>query len=66
VRADSSNRPAPELKAASDIQADPRFVDADRGDFRLRADSTLLNKGQFAYLGALPPHPPAAAQPQTN
>lgn len=66
VRAGSSNQPAPELKSASDIQADPRFVDADHGDFRLRADTTLLNKGQFAYLGALPPHSPAAAKHQKN
>jgi hypothetical protein len=66
MRAGSSNQPAPELKSASDIHADPRFVDVDHGDFRLRADTTLVNKGQFVYLGALPPHSPAPAKPQKN
>jgi hypothetical protein len=45
---------APELKPETDIAADPRFVDAEHDDFRLSPDTTLLNKGTFAYLGALP------------
>jgi hypothetical protein len=48
------NTRAPELKPESDIAADPRFVDAEHDDFRLSPDTTLLNKGTFAYLGALP------------
>ncbi len=55
VRAGEPNRPAPELRAETDVAADPRFVDSDRGDFRLRPDSPLLRIGEFAYLGALPP-----------
>jgi hypothetical protein len=47
--------PAADLKAESDIRADPRFVNAHAGDFRLRPDSTLQRMGTFAYLGALPP-----------
>ena len=46
---------APELKPESDVAADPRFVDAEHGDFRLRLDTTLLNKGPFSFLGARPP-----------
>jgi hypothetical protein len=61
VRDGSSPGPAPDLTSASDIQADPRFVDAEKGDFRLRADTTLLNKGVFPYLGALPPLPHTSA-----
>lgn len=55
MRAGSPNAPAPELRSASDLKADPRFVDVEHDDFRLRPDTTLLNKGQFPYLGALPP-----------
>lgn len=55
MRAGSPNAQAPDLQSASDLTADPRFVDVDRDDFRLRPDSALLNKGQFPYLGALPP-----------
>jgi len=47
--------PAPELKANSDITGDPKFVDPDRDDFRLRADTPLVKVGEFAYLGALAP-----------
>ncbi len=49
--------PAPERKSESDIRADPRFVDAERDDFRLNSDSVFLNQGGFRYLGALPPTP---------
>jgi len=55
MRAGSPNQAAPELRSASDIAGDPRFVDAEHDDFRLRPDTTLVNKGQFPYLGALPP-----------
>ena len=61
MRVGSPNQPAPELKSPSDITGDPGFVDADHDDFRLRADTTLLNKGQFLYLGALPPLPRTSA-----
>ncbi len=47
--------PAPDLKAPSDVREDPRFVNPNEGDFRLRADSPLQKIGSFAYLGALPP-----------
>ncbi|MDH4152432.1 MAG: pectinesterase family protein [Nitrospira sp.] len=53
--AGSPNRPAPELKANSDIFADPRFVDVERDDFHLQPGSTLLGVGGFPHLGALPP-----------
>ncbi|MBS0152466.1 MAG: right-handed parallel beta-helix repeat-containing protein [Nitrospira sp.] len=62
MRADSPNRPAPELKANSDIFVDPRFVDAERDDFHLRPDTDLLNVGGFRYLGALPPRRPVSTQ----
>ena len=55
MRAGSPNTEAPDLQSVSDLTADPRFVDAEHDDFRLRPDSTLLNRGQFPYLGALPP-----------
>jgi hypothetical protein len=55
MRAGSPNQAAPELRSPSDIAGDPRFVDAEHDDFRLRPDTTLLNKGRFPYLGALPP-----------
>jgi hypothetical protein len=55
MKAGSPNLQAPELKPESDIIADPRFVDAEHDDFRLSSDTALLNKGTFAYLGALPP-----------
>jgi parallel beta-helix repeat protein len=55
MRAGSPNVHAPELKAESDITADPRFVDAEHDDFRLKPDTALLDHGGFRYLGALPP-----------
>lgn len=55
MRAGSPNIQAPELQAESDLTADPRFVDAEHDDFRLKPDTTLLNRGTFHYLGALPP-----------
>ncbi|MBK9306201.1 MAG: right-handed parallel beta-helix repeat-containing protein [Nitrospira sp.] len=58
----SPSRPAPELKVATDVTADPRFVDAEHNDFRLRADTILLNRGGFRYLGALPPVQPSVSK----
>ena len=58
----SPNRPAPELKVATDVTADPRFVDAEHDDFRLRPDTILLNRGGFRYLGALPPVQPSLSK----
>ena len=55
LRAGSPNRPAPELKADSDMAVDPRFVDPGKDDFRLRPDTPLTRVGGFAYLGALAP-----------
>jgi hypothetical protein len=55
MRAGSPNLHAPELKVESDITADPRFVDAEHNDFRLKSDTTLVDRGGFRYLGALPP-----------
>lgn len=57
VRAESPNVPAPELQAESDITTDPGFVDMEHDDFRLKPDTTLLKRGAFRYLGALPPLP---------
>jgi hypothetical protein len=55
MRAGAPNTPAPDLKQDSDVVGDPRFVDAEHDDFRLRSDSGLLNRGQFPFLGAFPP-----------
>lgn len=55
LRAGSPNKPAPELKADSDMAVDPRFVDPGKDDFRLRPDTPLIRVGGFAYLGALAP-----------
>ena len=35
---------------AGNISADPRFVDAPAGDYRLRADSPCVNAGSIAFL----------------
>ena len=42
-------------QAFSDVYVAPKFVAPDRGDYRLQADSPLLNVGEFPYLGALGP-----------
>jgi hypothetical protein len=55
MRAGPPNLHAPELEVESDITADPRFVDAEHNDFRLKSDTTLVDRGGFRYLGALPP-----------
>ncbi|MDE3018906.1 MAG: right-handed parallel beta-helix repeat-containing protein [Nitrospirota bacterium] len=44
-----------DLKGESDIVGDPLFVDSGKDDFRLRPETPLLRRGEFAYLGALPP-----------
>ena len=44
-----------ESQAFSDVYVAPKFVAPDRGDYRLQADSPLLNVGEFPYLGALGP-----------
>lgn len=56
-REGTPNIPAPDLKPASDFTGDPRFVDVNRDDFRLRSDTALIKVGGFSYLGALPPAP---------
>lgn len=55
LRTGIPNIPAPELKPESDIIGDPRFADLEHDDFHLSSKTTLLNQGNFAYLGALPP-----------
>jgi hypothetical protein len=57
IRAETPNRPAPELKSQSDISGDPYFVDPVHDDFRLRGDTPLVHVGEFPFLGALPPAP---------
>jgi nitrous oxidase accessory protein NosD len=47
--------PSPDLKPESDLALDPHFVDPAAGDFRLRADTPLVRRGNFEFLGALPP-----------
>ncbi len=54
-RAGSPPTLAPDLKPASDLSVDPRFVDLAHDDFRLAPDTSLTQVGGFAYLGALPP-----------
>jgi len=55
LKVGSPNTPAPELKGASDLAVDPKFVDPEGDDFRLRVDSPLTQVGGFDYLGALGP-----------
>ncbi len=50
--------PIPERAGETDVTLDPGFVNLEEGDFRLRADSSLLHIGEFPYLGALPPLSP--------
>lgn len=61
MRAGLPNAQAPELQSPSDLTADPQFVDVEHDDFRLRSDTTLLNRGLFPYLGALPPLSPSSS-----
>ncbi|OQW30064.1 MAG: hypothetical protein A4E19_10930 [Nitrospira sp. SG-bin1] len=57
MRTGPQNVYAPELQAESDMTVDPLFVDVEHDDFRLKPDTTLVNRGSFGYLGALPPIP---------
>jgi len=49
--------PTPALNRAgkTDVQFTPGFVNPEKGDFRLQADSSMIQIGGFPYLGALPP-----------
>lgn len=47
----------PERAGQSDVTSAPHFVNSEQGDFRLQADSPLLQIGDFPFLGALPPVP---------
>ena len=47
--------PIPQRAGKTDVSVDPGFVNVAENDFRLRADSSLLDIGEFPYLGALPP-----------
>ena len=55
ARPGSPPEPAPDLKAETDLTLDPHFVNPAAGDYRLRADTPLVQSGAFEYLGALPP-----------
>ncbi len=50
--------PIPQRAGATDVTLAPGFVNLEEGDFRLRADSSLLHIGEFSYLGAFPPLSP--------
>lgn len=39
----------------TDFHLAPKFVDSEKGDFRLQSDTPLREIGGFSYLGALPP-----------
>jgi parallel beta-helix repeat protein len=58
LRAGPPDIPAPELKPASDLLVDPRFVDPGKDDYRLRSETPLTEIGGFSHLGALPPLKP--------
>jgi hypothetical protein len=47
--------PVPERAGRTDVQFSPGFVNPEKGDFRLRADSSMIQIGTFPFLGALPP-----------
>jgi len=47
--------PAPDRAGKTDVQFAPGFVNPEKGDFRLQADSSMIKVGAFPYLGALPP-----------
>ncbi|MEJ2231721.1 MAG: pectinesterase family protein [Nitrospirales bacterium] len=47
--------PIPERAGETDVMLAPGFVNPEKGDFRLRADSSMIKVGAFPYLGALPP-----------
>ena len=56
LQKESSNVPAPESRQSkTDLNLSPAFVNPERDDYRLVADSKLLNIGKFPFLGALPP-----------
>jgi len=47
--------PVPERAGKTDVTLAPGFVNPERGDYRLRADSPMIQVGTFPFLGALPP-----------
>jgi nitrous oxidase accessory protein NosD len=47
--------PVPERAGKTDVMLAPGFVNPEEGDFRLRADSSMIQVGRFPFLGALPP-----------
>ena len=46
---------APGRAGQSDVTLAPHFVSSENGDFRLQADTPLVNIGGFPFLGGLPP-----------
>ncbi len=46
---------ASERAGKTDVLRAPGFVNPEEGDFRLRADSSMIQVGKFPFLGALPP-----------
>ncbi len=42
-------------RTSTDVYLPPQFMAPERGDFRLKADSSLIQVGEFSFLGALPP-----------
>jgi hypothetical protein len=55
LRAGSPHVAAPDLKPASDVILDPKFVDPSQDDYRLGEGTPLTEIGGFSYLGAFPP-----------